>query len=121
LGARRDGADARASPQLLAEVRDPNDGGVRDRPPGHLVSRDAAQVRLKDPHGAAVRDDHDVPGVVVIGRRRELVDELGRPVVQIADGLAASRPRIRIGHPAVVEPGHGRPDRNRGDALEYAE
>jgi hypothetical protein len=67
-----------------------------------------------------VRDDHDVPGVVVIGRGRELVDELGSPVVQIADGLAASRPRVGIGHPAVDEPGHGRSDRNGGNALEYA-
>jgi hypothetical protein len=121
LGDRRDGACARVSPQLLAEVGDPHDGGVLDRAPGHLVSRNAAQVRLEDPHGAAVRDDHDVPGFVVIDHGRELVDELGGPVVQVADGLAAGRPRVRIGHPAVVEAGHGRADRGRGDALEHAE
>jgi len=68
-----------------------------------------------------VGDDHDVPGVVVIGRGRELVDELGGPVVQIPDGLAAIRPRVGIGHPAVVKPGHGRSDRSRGNSLEYAE
>jgi hypothetical protein len=78
-------------------------------------------VRLDDPHGAAVRDHHDVPRGAVIDPGRELVYELGGPVVQVADGLAAGRPRVGIGHPAVVEPGHGRSDRNRGDALEYAE
>jgi hypothetical protein len=53
-----------------------------------------------------VRDDHHVPGGVVIDRGRELIDELGRPAVQVAHGLAAGRPRVRIGHPAGLQAGH---------------
>jgi len=99
------------TPQPGPEVGDPRDGGVLDRTPAHLIGRDAAQVRLDDPHGAAVRDDHHVSGDVVIDRGRELVDELGRSPVQVAHGLAAGRPRVRIGHPAGVQAGHGRADR----------
>jgi len=58
---------------------------------------------------------------VVSGRGREFVDELGRPPVQVADGLAAGRPRVRIGHPAAVKAGRGRADRGRGAALEHAQ
>jgi hypothetical protein len=68
-----------------------------------------------------VRDHHDVPRGVVLDPRRELVDEIGGPVVQVLDGLAAGRPRVGIGHPAAVETGHGRSDRNGRDTLEYAE
>jgi hypothetical protein len=68
-----------------------------------------------------VRDDHHVPRGVVIDRGRELVDELGRSAVQVADGFAAGRPRVRIGHPAGVQAGHGRADRRRGKSLERAE
>jgi hypothetical protein len=68
-----------------------------------------------------VRDDHHVPGGVVIDRGRELIDELGRSAVQVAHGLAAGRPRVRIGHPAGLQAGHGRADRRRGDTLEHAE
>jgi hypothetical protein len=68
-----------------------------------------------------VRDDHHVSGDVSIDRGRELVDELGRSPVQVAHGLAAGRPRVRIGHPAGVQAGHGRADRRRAYTLEYAE
>jgi hypothetical protein len=68
-----------------------------------------------------VRDDHHVSGDVSIDRGRELVDELGRSPVQVAHGLAAGRPRVRIGHPAGVQAGHGRTDRRRAYTLEYAE
>jgi hypothetical protein len=58
-----------------------------------------------------VRDDHDVSGDVVIDRGRDLVDELGRSPVQVTHGLAAGRPRVRIGHPAGLQAGHGHADR----------
>jgi hypothetical protein len=121
LGDRCDGAWARVAPQPRAEVGDPRDGGVLDRAPAHLIGLDAAQVRLEHPHGAAVRDDQHVPGAVIIGRARELVDELGGSRVQGAHGFAAGRPRVRIGYPAAVQAGHGRADRRRGETLEHAE
>jgi hypothetical protein len=80
-------------------------------------------VRLEHPHGAAVGDDQHVARrlvrVRVVGPGRELVDELGRPVVQVAHGLAAGRPQVGVGYPAVAEPGHGRPVRRRRSALKH--
>jgi hypothetical protein len=58
-----------------------------------------------------VRYHHHVSGDVVGDRGRQLVDKLGRSPVQVAHGLAAGRPRVRIGHPACVQAGHGRADR----------
>ena len=106
--------------QPRPEVGDPHHGGVPNRAPGHLIGRNAAQVGLEHPQCAAVGDHHDVPcGLVIDGR--ELVDELGRPAVQVADGLAARRAGVRIGHPSGVKAGRGRPDRRRGKALEHPE
>jgi hypothetical protein len=68
-----------------------------------------------------VRDDHHVSGDVSIDRGRELVDELGGSPVQVAHGLATGRPRVRIGHPAGLQAGHGCADRRRAYTFEHSE
>jgi hypothetical protein len=82
-------------------------------------------VRLEHPHRAAVRDHQHVARRLVfwlvIGVGRELVDELGRPCVQVAHGLAVGRPRVGVDHAAVGQAGHIRADRRRPSAFEHPE
>ena len=107
------------------EAGDLDDGRVGDRTPGHLIGRDAAQVRLEHPHGAAVGDHEHVAGrlvlVVPVRAGGELVDELSRPCVQVADGLAVGRPGVGVGHPAVGQAGHGRAVRSHRGPLAHSE